>query len=344
VNPRILVADDLEANVTLLRRILTRAGYTGIHSVRDGREVVPACDTFDPDIVLLDLHMPGADGLDVLDALRRDGGSRPYLPVIVLTGDVSADARLRSLTLGASDYLTKPFDPDEVLLRVRNQLEVRRLHLALGEENRTLDRRVRERTAELDAAQVEMLDRLAAAAELRDDMTGEHTRRVGELSAQLAIVLGESAHRVDLIRRAAPLHDVGKIAIPDAVLRKAGPLSADEFETMKTHTTIGASILAGGQSELVITAQSIAWCHHERWDGRGYPRQLAQRSIPKEARMVAVADVFDALTHDRPYRGALPVGRVLAMIAEGAATQFDADVVAALSETAIVRAMAGIRR
>jgi putative two-component system response regulator len=172
-------------------------------------------------------------------------------------------------------------------------------------------------------AQIEILDRLAGAAEFRDDDTGQHTRRVAVLAAVLGRRLGSDDTLVDLIRRAAPLHDLGKIGIPDGVLLKPGKLTEHEFELMKTHTTIGARILSGGKSSLIRMAEEIAWSHHERWDGTGYPRGLAGEAIPLAARLVSVADVFDALTHDRPYRKAWPLSEVLVEIERGSRGRFD---------------------
>lgn len=181
---------------------------------------------------------------------------------------------------------------------------------------------------ELEGARVEVVERLARAAEFRDDETGRHQRRVGEMSAALATRLGLSDQEVEILRRAAPLHDVGKIGIPDAILRKPGPLLPEEEEVMRTHTLLGAQILAGGASPLVRTAEAIALCHHERWDGRGYPWRIAGDEIPLPARIVALVDVYDALTHDRPYRPAWTVPRALELIRTEAGSRFDPEAAA----------------
>lgn len=335
--PRILVADDIPGNVRALCAILERAGYVDVRSTMSGSQVVPMFVEYQPDVALLDLHMPGSDGIANLRALRRIAEREPYLPIIVLTGDGSADARLASLDAGASDFVMKPYDAAEVLLRVRNHLETRRLHLVLAEENRVLEQRVEERTAALLAARLEVLARLAVATELRDDDTGEHTRRVGSLAGKLASKLGQPAERVDVIERVAPLHDIGKIAIPDHVLKKPGPLTTAEWEIMKTHTVTGASILGGGEHALIRTAERIALTHHERWDGGGYPQRLRGTDIPIEGRIVAVADFYDALTHDRVYRPALDTPTVVEMLAQGAGSQFDPTVVEALIDLSAMR-------
>ena len=326
---RVLIADDIAMNVRMLERILESGGFHDVRSTSRGDEVMGVFREFHPDIVLLDLHMPGMDGIGVLRAIRGDAVD-PRVPVIVLTGDATTEARHATLTAGASDFIVKPYDTTEVLLRVRNHLETRRLHLALADENRVLEQRVEERTRALIAARLEVLERLAIATEMRDDDTGEHTRRVGLLAAALARLLGEADERARLIGRVAPLHDIGKIAIPDQVLKKPGALTVAEFAVMKTHTTIGASILGGGGHALIRAAERIALTHHERWDGSGYPSGLREREIPIEGRIVAVADFYDALTHDRVYRPAYRADDVREMVREGAGKQFDPDVAAAL--------------
>ncbi|TMI72413.1 MAG: HD domain-containing protein [Bacillati bacterium ANGP1] len=204
------------------------------------------------------------------------------------------------------------------------------LHLQLRGQNALLELRVRERTQELEDAYFEMVERLAAAAEFRDDDTGEHARRVGELSAVLARNLGLAADEIELIRRAAPLHDVGKIGIPDHILLKPGALIPEEFELMKTHVKVGAGILSEGKSDLLRLAEEIALTHHERWDGTGYPVGLKGEAIPLSGRIVAVADVFDAIISTRPYRKARSIAEAIKVIKNGGGTQFDPKVVDAL--------------
>ena len=327
---RILIVDDQETNIRLLRRILLGAGYTELASCEDAREVAALFQEFRPDLLLLDLHMPALDGFGVLEVLARYIPADDYLPILMLTGDASSEARRRALAAGVKDFLAKPFDPVEVLLRIRNLLHTRFLHLAVRHQNESLEGKVRERTRELDEARIEILERLAQAAEYRDDDTGRHTRRVGELSARLARALGSAEHAVEVLRRAAPLHDVGKIGIPDAILLKPAKLTDAEFTVMRTHTTIGARILSGGRTELIRTAEHIALSHHERWDGGGYPHGIAGEDIPIEARIVAVADFFDALTHDRPYRKAWSAGEALAEVERQRGRQFDPRVAEAL--------------
>jgi len=298
---RILVVDDEIANVRVLRRLLERAGYGDVLGTTDPREAVSLYEEEHPDLVLLDLHMPHMDGFEVLQGLRARIPGDVYLPVLVLTGDLDPEVKERALSMGARDFVTKPFESTEVLLRIKNLLETRHLHRELRSYSLTLEERVRARTRELADAQVEILQRLALAAEYRDDVTGEHAERVGVLTALVARSLGLEEERVKILRRAAPLHDVGKIGIPDAILMKPGPLTRAEYEVMKTHTTIGARILSGSRYPLLETAREIALTHHEKWDGSGYAG-LAGEEIPLAGRVVAVADVFDSLTHERPYK------------------------------------------
>jgi putative two-component system response regulator len=326
---RILIVDDQPENVVLLRRVLSKAGYHDVESTSEPSQAEKLYEAYRPDLVLLDLHMPEMDGFAVLERLRSLTARATYLPILVLTGDHDPLKRRRALAAGATDFLAKPFDTVEVVLRIRNLLETRHLHRLLSDHNAVLEAGVRQRTRELEEAQGEILARLAAAAEHRDDDTGRHTLRVGELSAAIADALGLPAEAVELIRAAAPLHDVGKIGIPDHILLKSGKLTPEEFAVMKAHTTIGGAILAGGRSALVIEAERIALNHHERWDGTGYPHGLSGNAIPLGARIVAVADVFDALTHDRPYRPAWPVDRVMEEIRAQSGHHFDPAVVAA---------------
>lgn len=337
---RILIVDDEEANVQLLRRILEPAGYTDIRDTRRPEDVQGLLSEMDPDLVLLDLLMPGMDGHEVLRVVREGTPEDEYRPVLVLTSDNTRDAKRRALSGGAKDYLTKPLSPSEVRARVRNLLETRMLYRELQGHTETLEARVRERTAELEEARFQTLRRLARAAEYRDDATGQHTRRVGRASALIARRLGLDDGFVEMIRLAAPLHDLGKIAIPDAILLSQGQLTPSEFEVMKTHCEIGADLLSGSDVPLLRMAAEIASSHHERWDGSGYPKGLAGESIPLAGRIVAVADTFDALRYPRPYKTAWPLSEALDEIERGAGTRFDPRVVEAFGATVAERATA----
>lgn len=322
------MVDDEPVNLDLLRTLLATAGYTDVRCTTDPRGVVRTVVDWNADIVLLDLAMPTLDGYAVLEQLRFALQSQVFMPVLVLTADSSMQAKQRALGLGANDYLTKPFDPAEVVLRVGNLLETRGLHLQLSRHNEQLEARVQQRTAELEEARLEILDRLAAAAEYRDDDTHQHTQRVGDVAALIAGELGYSDVDAEILRRAAPLHDLGKIGIADEILLKPGRLTTAEFAQVQRHTEIGARILAGSRFAILQMGAIIARTHHERWNGTGY-LGLRGEEIPQAARIVSVADVFDALTHERPYKHAWPRADALRYVRDGAAEQFDPLVVAA---------------
>jgi putative two-component system response regulator len=322
---RILIVDDEIHNVDVLRRVLEREGFTRIESTTDSRKAASMYVQHRPDLILLDLHMPYIDGLEVMAQLNEIAEAS-YLPILVLSGDLTPEARRDALSRGAKDFVGKPFQQEELLLRIRTLLETRLLYLQIQTQNQLLEAKVRERTRALEEAQIEIVARLAAAAEFRDDNTGQHTQRVGQMSALLATQLGLPDAQVALIRRAAELHDVGKIGVPDAILMKMGKLTEQEFEVVKTHTTIGARILSGGKFPLLRLAEEIAFTHHERWDGSGYGGMRGE-DIALAGRIVAVADVFDALTQQRPYKPAWPVGDAIAEIERQRARQFDPTIV-----------------
>jgi putative two-component system response regulator len=342
---KVLIVDDEILNVKLLEQLLRKVGYTNLQSTTDSRQVLSLHHEFQPDLILLDLMMPHLDGFAVMEQIRQTMLSNDFLPILVLTADASLDTKRRALAAGATDFLTKPFDQVEVRLRIDNLLRTRWQHTELQQQNHLLDEKVRERTHDLETAQREVvsnltkleqaqgevLSRLAQAAEFRDDDTGQHTYRVGEMAALIATRLGLPEDEVDLIRRTAPLHDVGKIGIPDEILLKPGKLSPEEFDQMKTHAAIGAALLRDGDSTLMRMAETIALTHHERWNGTGYPRRLQKEEIPIAGRIVAVADVFDALTNERPYKKAWPISEAVAEIERQSGQQFDPSVVQAFA-------------
>ena len=325
---RILIVDDEPANVLLLERLLARSGYDNVVSTTESAQVVPLCTQSAPDLVLLDLHMPAPDGFEVMRQLDP-WITANALPVIVLTADTTREVRQKALSGGAKDFLVKPLDAMEVLLRIKNQLETRFLQVELRRQTLALEQRVYDQHEDLDDARLEMLQRLARASEYRDDDTGEHTQRVGRTSALVARRLDLAAEDVELIGHAATLHDIGKIAVPDLILLKPGRLTAEEFEVIKTHVRAGADMLSGSRSPLLQVAERIALMHHEWWDGSGYLEGLSGDEIPLAGRIVAIADVFDALTHDRPYKQALPLDQALAEIRSLSGRQFDPQVVEA---------------
>jgi putative two-component system response regulator len=329
---RIMVVDDQQANLQILERMCNGAGYQNVKTVADSRHALAAFLEQEPDLVLLDLVMPHLDGFEVMAQIKARVPREEYLPILVLTTDVTAESRQRALSIGAKDFVNKPFDRGEVELRIRNLLETRFVYRELRKHNENLEVMVQERTADLDAARLEILERLALAAEYRDDTTGQHTRRVGRVSALIARALGLPGEEVELLERAAPLHDVGKIGVPDQILLKGGRLTPEEFSLIKTHTTIGAKILGGSRNKLLQFAEEIALLHHEHWDGTGYTPGLAEDAIPLSARIVAIADVYDSLTHERPYKRAWSKDEAVTEIRAGTGSHFDPAVVRAFME------------
>ena len=326
---RILVVDDNPANVLLVVRLLEFSGFKNLRSTYDSEEVITIYREWSPDLIVLDLHMPKMSGFQVLAELNTIKDPEEYLPVLIFTADVTADSKKKALEAGAADFLTKPGDAVEITLRVQNFLRMRLMTQRLAEQNRFLEERVRERTQELEAAHLDVVARLARTAEYRDDDTGEHAKRVGVTAAKIAAEMGIEPERVDVIRLAATLHDLGKVGVPDAVLLKPGRLTEEEFAVIRRHTIIGAEVLRGSPCHFLQVAEPIALYHHERWDGSGYPQGLRGEEIPLEARIVAVADVFDALCSERPYKTAITPAAALEEIRASAGTQFDPQVVAA---------------
>jgi len=321
-NAHILIVDDEPANVRLFELLLEEVGYRNVRSTTDSTNVLSLYLECQPDLILLDLAMPHLDGFAIMKQLQACIPKGTYLPILVLTGDASAEVKQRALTVGAKDFLLKSFDQTEVLLRIKNLLETRFLHRQLQDQNQSLEEKVRDRTRELSEAQHEILFRLGLTSECRDDHTGEHTQRVGRTSAFLAQALSWPAPQVELLRLAAPLHDLGKVGIPDRILLKPGKLTAEEFEEMKSHTTLGVKLFGGSRFPILQLAEEIALTHHEHWDGSGYAG-LKGDEIPLSGRIVTVADVFDALTHERPYKKAWSVDRAVDEIKRQRGRQFD---------------------
>lgn len=319
---RILIVDDQPANVLLLEKMLAGNGYKNIRSTQDSREVLDIYREFKPDLVLLDIRMPHLDGFQVIEQLKSIDPVN-YTPVIVLTAQSDRETRLKALEVGAKDFVGKPFDRNEVLTRIRNLLEIRVLHREVMENNRILEAKVRERTDELWSTQLEIVRRLGIAAEYRDNETGSHINRISNLVYLLAKSAGCDPTTCELMMHASPMHDVGKIGIPDSVLLKPGKLEPAEWEIMRTHVLLGAQILGGHPSPILHCAHEIALTHHERWDGSGYCLGLKEDAIPLAGRIVAVCDVFDALLSERPYKKPWTLSQTIEELKRGKERHFD---------------------
>ncbi|HSJ23714.1 MAG TPA: HD domain-containing phosphohydrolase [Longimicrobiales bacterium] len=325
----VLIVDDEPSNVRFLVRLLERRGYSRVQGLRNGAEALERLRAEPADLLLLDLHMPDMDGFAVMRAARELPGCA-HLPILILTGDDSRDVRNRALSSGARDFLTKPFDSEEALLRIQNLLMTRMLHRALSRQNEELEDRVRQRTEDLEQAQVEILSRLAAIAEHHDEETAEHTQRVADLSRSIGLAMGLDEEEATLIGRASLLHDVGKISVPTEIIHLRGPLSDTQRRVMNRHAATGAKLLSGSRFKVLQQAEEIAHTHHERWDGTGYPRGLAGTDIPLAGRIVAAADVYDALISERPYKAAFSREFALAELRRIRGSHLDPDVVDAL--------------
>lgn len=334
----VLVVDDEPLTGEYIATLLREAGYKQILMASNPHEVLSRLAAVAPDIALVDWHLKEAEGKEIVRALRERYSSE-VLPIIVLTADLAPEIKLEAFRSGATEFLHKPFQATELLLRVRNLLEMRRLHQQLAEQKLQIERLLERRERELELARIEILERLARAAEYRDDLTGEHIVRVGRLSEAIGRVLGLSEEVLFLLRHAAPLHDLGKIAIPDTILRKPGKLTHEERRIMRQHTLLGAQMLEGCPYPAVQMARQIALTHHERWDGRGYPYRLKGTEIPLWGRIVALADAYDAMTHDRPYRPAKPLEEAVEEIRLQRGKQFDPIVVDAFLEPATFTAI-----
>lgn len=323
---RILIVDDEPVNLKLLDKMLSAQGYSNLVLVQDSRQVMEVYQQQRTDLILLDINMPHLDGFGVLEQLKSL--EDPLLPpVVILTAQHGQDFVLRALNAGARDFITKPFDRNELLARVRNMLDAQLAHRLVYEQKDVLDEMVQVRTRELRRTRLQVVQRLGRAAEYRDNETGNHILRMSHISALLAKSIGWKEDDCELMLHASPMHDIGKIGIPDHILLKPGKFEPDEWEIMKTHAAIGANILEGDDSDLMRLASEIALTHHEQWDGGGYPNGLSGENIPLTGRIAAVADVFDALTSRRPYKKAWPVEAAIDLIKEKRGTHFDPDLV-----------------
>ena len=321
-NARILIIDDEPANLKLLGKMLSGQGYNNLVLIEDPREVMDQYQQEPVDLILLDINMPHLDGFQVMEQLASLND--PLLPpIVILTAQSSKTHLLRALSAGAQDFIPKPFDRNELLMRVRNLLDAHLAHRLVHDQKNVLEDMVHERTEDLRRTRLQVVQRLGMAAEYRDEETGNHILRMSHISALLARCIGWSEADCEMILHASPMHDIGKIGIPDAILLKPGKFESNEWEIMKSHATIGGKLLDGDDSDLMRMAREIALSHHEKWDGSGYPEGLSGEDIPQSGRIAALADVFDALTSERPYKKAWTVEAAVDLIKETSGQHFD---------------------
>lgn len=318
----VLVVDDNATNLMLFRHLLAKQEGIEALCFEFPRAALDWCATSIPDLVLLDYMMPDIDGLEFLRRFRRLPGFAD-IPVVMVTADTEKEVRYKALEAGATDFLTKPVDKAELTARAKNLLALRKGQVQLSNRAQWLAGEVKKATAEILAREKEAILRLSRAAEFRDPETGAHLLRMSHYTRLIAVQMGLPESEQELLLEASPMHDIGKVGTPDAILLKPGRLDQVEFEVMKRHASIGHEILAGSPSHLLQTAAEIALAHHEKFDGSGYPHGLAGEDIPLHGRIVAVADVFDALTSERPYKRAWPLEKAAALLREESGRHFD---------------------
>lgn len=328
----ILVVDDENTNLRLMEAMLLPMGYE-VTTAPDGEKALESAHEISPDVILLDIMMPKIDGFETARRLRRDEITRTT-PIVMVTGLNEVEDRVKALEAGADDFLAKPVDMMELKARVQSLLKVKAYNDHMRDYQKELEAEVEKRTEqlkrafeEIKKASLDSIYRLSKAAEYKDEETASHIERMSYYSVAIARKMGLDEDTVESILYAAPMHDIGKIGIPDQILLKQGRLDPDEWEIMKKHTTIGGSILEGSNAGFIKLGEIIALTHHEKWDGSGYPKGLKGEEIPLAGRIVAVADVFDALTSKRPYKEALPAEDSFSIISDSKGSHFDPEVV-----------------
>ena len=310
---RILIVDDLKTNTRLMSSLLAEYECDTAHS---GQEAIKKLDVFFPDLIFLDVIMPEMDGYQVCAAIKNNP-SHKKIPIVMVTALEDRASKIRGLSSGADDFLSKPIDPTELRLRTANLLKVKDYNDFLANHNKILKEKLAERTRKLEDSYKETINRLAMAAEFKDTDTGLHIQRIMEFTREFSALAGFSMVEQSLLTQASPMHDIGKIGIPDSILLKPGPLSPEETLIMQAHTTIGGRILDSATSPLLQIARQVALGHHERWDGSGYPAGSAGDKIPMAARIVSFVDQYDALRSQRPYKNSFDHAKAVKIIIEG---------------------------
>lgn len=329
---RILIVDDSEVNRLILQDQILTLGHTPLLA-ENGLVALEKIAEHQPDLILLDIMMPKMNGYQVLERLKSDE-ILCHIPVIMVSANDEIESAANCIEQGAADYLVKPFNPLLLKARVKAALANKLMHdqqvehrKTIWEYNQKLELRVLERTRNLEETRLEVIQRLGRAAEYRDNETGQHVQRMSLFCARLGKELGMAEKECQLLQLASPMHDIGKIGIPDGILLKPGPLTVGERKIMETHTTIGGEILGGGKSKLIKMAETIALTHQEKWDGTGYPKGLKKEEIPLVGRITAICDVFDALSSKRPYKAAYPIEEAMEYIISQSGKHFDPQLV-----------------
>lgn len=326
---KILIVDDEEKDLKLMGAILESYNYD-YETARNGLEALEKAKEISPDLILLDILMPEMDGYEVCKRLKEDPSTQ-HIPIVIVTAFASKDSKIKGLAVGVNEFLAKPIDKTELFLRVKNLLKVKEFEDFMLWHNQILEDEVRNKTYELQDAlddienahkvikesYIETIQRVTLAAEYKDEDTATHIKRIGYYCKIISENLGNPDDFIETIFYASPMHDIGKIGIPDSILLKPGKLTHEEFEIMKSHTTIGAKILGNSTSDFLKAGEIIALTHHERWDGTGYPRGLKGEEIPLMGRTVHIVDQYDSLRSKRPYRPNLSHEKVYEIITKG---------------------------